>query len=446
MTSFPLSPLDSRYAKKVEKVAEIFSEYGLMHYRTMVEIEWLVALVEKKIAPRTNQNTIKKWRAVAENFSIKDFEAIKKIEAATNHDVKAVEYFLRKKIEKKFWPWIHFACTSEDINNLAYGLMLKDGKMLMLEAINAVQKELKSRAKKWKPAAMLCRTHGQTATPSTMGKEIAVFWYRLQQISDTIKNTPVRGKINGATGTFAAHSVAFPRVDWIGFSKKFVEKSLRLTWNPLTTQIEPHDTQVALLNRLGVCGSIYIDLCRDIWSYISLGYFGQKTIAGEVGSSTMPHKVNPIDFENAEGNFKLSRGIGRTLADELPISRWQRDLTDSTLQRNFGLVFGHFFLGLASLQKGLGKLELKKNRLAEDLKNAPEVLTEAVQTALRAHGYNDAYEQLKKFSRGKILTLEDIQNFIEQATLPKAEKNRLKKLTPQTYVGLAEKLVEKFVE
>ena len=297
----------------------------------------------------------------------------------------------------------------------------------------------------WKSIPMLCRTHGQTATPSTMGKEFAVFWNRMNRIFEVISLISVSGKINGATGTYAAHMVAFPNIDWITLSQKFVEDELNLDWNPLTTQIEPHDDQSAFLNEMSRFSNVAIDLCRDIWGYISLGYFGQKIVAGETGSSTMPHKVNPIDFENAEGNFKLARGVARTLADELPISRWQRDLTDSTLQRNFGLVFGHFLLGLKSLQKGLGKIEIRENRIKEELNNAPEVLTEAVQTVMRVHGHIDAYDQLKTFSRGKVLSLSDVRDFIDSVDLPTEVKDRLKQLTPETYVGGAEELVEQFV-
>lgn len=441
----PLSPLDGRYAGKIATLMPIFSEFGLMKYRTIVEVKWLLFLSDQKIAPEIDPVVRIGLEALCENFTDAEFQQIKDIEATTNHDVKAVEYFLRELVPKPLWSWIHFACTSEDINNTAYALMLKEGKEVIVTAMETLQGDLKNKALDWKGVPMLCRTHGQTATPSTMGKEWAVFWYRTQEILKTIKATPVSAKINGATGTYSAHFTAFPETDWIALSRDFVENHLELTWNPLTTQIEPHDKQAALLNRLGVASSIYIDLCRDVWSYISLGFFGQKTVAGEVGSSTMPHKVNPIDFENAEGNFKLARGIGRTLADELPISRWQRDLTDSTLQRNFGLVFGHFLLATESLKKGLGKLEIKEEALLKDLQAAPEVLTEAIQTVLRAHGHHDAYEQLKAFSRGHALTQAQVIEFVEQSDLPAAEKERLRILTPETYTGLAEALVDQIV-
>lgn len=438
----PLSPLDDRYREKVAELEPVFSEFGLVHARVRVETEWLIFLSEKKIAPKGNWASLRKK---SKKFSQKDYEAVKKIEQKTNHDVKAVELFLRKQVSKKFWPWIHFGCTSEDINNTAYGLMIREGQTLLTQKLVDVLKDLSKKSRAWKSSAMLARTHGQTATPTTMGKEFAVFFHRLKMITGTFRMVPVYGKFSGATGNFAAHSVAFPKIDWIKYSQEFVEKRLGLTWNPLTTQIEPHDGQALLLNELSQAGAVLIDLCRDTWGYISLGYFGQKQKEGEVGSSTMPHKVNPIDFENAEGNFKLARGIARTLADELPISRWQRDLTDSTLQRNLGLVFGHFLLGLKSLEKGLGKLELKPKALRDDLKHAPEVLTEAVQTVLRAHGVADAYDQLKKFSRGQALTLEQIREFIGKTKLPAHTKKELLALTPGKYTGLSAKLVEKFV-
>jgi adenylosuccinate lyase len=441
-----LSPLDDRYAKRVEILNSIFSEFGLMKFRTIVEIQWLLALCEKGIAPTLPEEVKIGLETLCDNFTATEYAAIKVFEATTNHDVKAVEYFIRELVPKSHWSWIHFACTSEDINNLAYGLMLSHGREAVLSVLDNLLEDLKQKSLDWKAIPMLCRTHGQTATPSTMGKEWAVFWDRANTITQSLEGLPITGKINGATGTYSAHVAAKPDLDWIEFSHDFVTDKLGLTWNALTTQIEPHDQQALLLNEMGRLSNVLIDLCRDVWGYISLGYFGQKTVAGEVGSSTMPHKVNPIDFENAEGNFKLARGIGRTLSDELPISRWQRDLTDSTLQRNFGLVFGHFYLGLKSLQKGLGKLEIKEERLAIDLAAAPEVLTEAVQTVLRAYGHHDAYEQLKEFSRGQALNLDQVYEFVDQSDLPTDEKTKLKKLTPATYTGLAETLVDKFVK
>ncbi len=442
----PLSPLDGRYFSKIKELSNIFSEFGLMKYRTKVEIQWLLFLSEKGIAPKINESLKIGLETVMENFSETEFQKIKKFEATTNHDVKAVEYFVQELVPENLWSYIHFACTSEDINNTSYSLMLKDG---VAEIINYLEKnilpDLKNKSINWKNIPMLCRTHGQNATPSTMGKEIAVFFHRLSQIKNELSSVSFLAKINGATGNYAAHISAFPDKDWLSLSQEFIEKTLELDWNALTTQIESHDGQVIILNNISHLSSIMIDLCRDIWGYVSLDYFGQKVIAGEVGSSTMPHKVNPIDFENAEGNLKLARGISRTLADELPISRWQRDLTDSTLQRNLGLVFGHFLLALKSLNKGLGKLEIKEEVLLKDLQNAPEVLTEAIQTVLRKNGHHDAYEQLKNFSRGQALNFEQIQEFIENLDIAEDDKKRLKRLAPETYIGLSEKLVDEFV-
>lgn len=444
--NYPLSPLDGRYASKVSEIGPIFSEFGLMKYRTRVEIEWLIFLSDNNIAPQISPELKIGLETVMDNFSETEFQKIKSIESTTNHDVKAVEYLIRDLVPEKFWPWIHFACTSEDINNTAYGLMLRDGVRSITHILDdRIVDDLRQKSVDWKAIPMLCRTHGQTATPSTMGKEMAVFYYRINGLMEALSSVNFMAKINGATGNYAAHLVAFPELDWIELSQEFIEDRLNLGWNPLTTQIESHDGQVAVLNNFSQLSSVMIDLCRDIWGYVSLGYFGQKVVAGEVGSSTMPHKVNPIDFENAEGNCKLARGIARTLADELPVSRWQRDLTDSTLQRNFGLVFGHFLLAIKSLEKGLGKLEIKPDKLLQDLQKAPEVLTEAVQTVLRKNGHHDAYEQLKNFSRGSVLSFEDIQQFIEGLDIDKADKKRLKKLKPETYTGLSEDLVEAFL-
>jgi adenylosuccinate lyase len=438
-----LSPLDDRYANKVVELNSIFSEFGLMRARTIVEAQWLIFLNEKKITPTIDT---KKLLSLIKNFKETEYQAIKKIEATTNHDVKAVEIFLRNYVSQNAWSWIHFGCTSEDINNTAYALLFQEGMNVVLENLDTVMDDLSKKSQDWKSVSMLSRTHGQAATPTTVGKEFLVFVSRLEQISAHWDELPYPAKFSGATGTFSAHMTAFPDIDWIEYSREFVEEKLHLTWNPITTQIEPHDGQALVLSELCLVTNILIDLCRDVWGYISLGYFGQKVIKGEVGSSTMPHKVNPIDFENAEGNFLLMRGIARTLSDELPISRWQRDLTDSTLQRNFGLVFGHFLLGLKSLLKGLKKLELRQDRLIDDLKSAPEVLTEAVQTVLRAHGQADAYDQLKKFSRGKALSLPKIRTFIDSTDLSEPEKKKLKNLTPEMYTGLAEKLVEMFTQ
>ncbi len=443
---YPISPLDGRYASKVSELETIFSEFGLMKYRTRVEIEWLLFLSDNRIAPAMEEGLRIGLQTVIDNFSSEEFETIKQTESVTNHDVKAVEYLVRDLVPEKYWPWIHFACTSEDINNTSYALMLRDGVAATMQALEKeVLENIRVKSLDWKSVPMLCRTHGQTATPSTMGREMAVFYHRLNSILEAMHSVSFLAKINGATGNYAAHAVAFPELDWMELSREFVEERLGLTWNPLTTQIESHDGQAAVLNNLGQLSGVMIDMCRDIWGYISLGYFGQKVVAGEVGSSTMPHKVNPIDFENAEGNLKLARGIGRTLADELPVSRWQRDLTDSTLQRNLGLVFGHFLLAIRSLSKGLGKLEIKPKKLLEDLNQAPEVLTEAVQTVLRKNGHHDAYEQLKTFSRGRALKPSEIQEFINGLDIEAEDKKRLQDLTPATYIGLSEMLVDEFV-
>ncbi len=436
-----LSPLDGRYAAKVSAISPIFSEFGLMRYRTIVESRWLQFLSKKGIAPALSAETIEKLTKLEAHFSEEHYLQIKEIEAKTNHDVKAVEYFLQSIVSAEHHSWIHFACTSEDINNTAYGLMLKDGRAHILGEMKRLIEDLSTKAKDWKAEPLLSLTHGQSATPTTLGKEVAVFVHRLKSTHRFIEQVPVTAKINGATGTFSAHVVAVPNADWAALSQQFITTELGLVHNPLTAQIEPHDHAARILYGLSEFSTIMVDLCRDMWGYISRGVMGQKAVAGEVGSSTMPHKVNPIDFENAEGNCKLARGIALTLATELPASRFQRDLTDSTLQRNFGLVFGHMILALKALEKGLSKISPNTEKLIIELQNAPEVLTEAVQTVLRAEGAADAYEQLKQFSRGKALTLSEIRAFIDQSSLSDAAKTRLNGLTPSTYIGLAEHLV-----
>lgn len=439
----PISALDGRYSKKVSELSLIASEFGLMRYRIQVEVAWLLFLQKQQIVPA--EVDLQKLATVVEKFDDAEFEKIKTIEATTKHDVKAVEYYLRDFIDESAWSWIHFACTSEDINNIAYALVVKDSLDVVRQVLrDAIIGNLKQKAKGWKAIPMLARTHGQPATPTSMGKELAVYVHRLESIETRLQSVSIMGKINGATGNYAAHSVAFPNVDWISLSKEFIE-SLGLSWNPLTTQIENHDYQSEVLDHISRVCSVLCDLCTDVWGYISIGYFGQKTVAGEVGSSTMPHKVNPIDFENARGNFKLTRGIARTLSDELPISMWQRDLSDSTLQRNFGLVFGHFLLGLKSLENGLNKIEIKEEVLQRDLANNPEVLTEAIQTVLRKNGHSDAYEQLKELSRGKKITVEEIHAFIQTLKITDADKENLLKLTPETYIGKSTELVEQFL-
>lgn len=439
----PISALDGRYCNKITELNDIVSEFGLMKYRVTTEIAWLICLKKHAIIPASVD--FDGLSNVIENFGEIDFEKIKKVESTTRHDVKAVEYYLREYVPESAWPWIHFACTSEDINNIAYALLLKDAQEIVLDFLqNVIVENLEQKAQLWKAVPMLARTHGQPATPTTVGKEFSVYVYRLNTITTRLQSVLIKAKINGATGNYAAHSIAFPEVDWITLSKQFVE-SFDLSWNPLTTQIENHDYQSEILDHTSRLCSVLTDLCTDMWGYISIGYFGQKLATGEIGSSTMPHKVNPIDFENARGNFKLTRGIARTLSDELPISMWQRDLSDSTLQRNFGLVFGHFLLGLKSLENGLKKIELREDVLKRDLADNPEVLTEAIQTVLRKNGHTDAYEQLKELSRGKRVTQEEIRMFISVLTIDETDKENLLALTPALYVGKSAELVEKYL-
>jgi len=444
-----LSPLDGRYANKLHPLREYFSEFALQKYRCIVELRYLEALGNE-----TKIREVKKFSAsekkivekIIANFSEKDGERIKKIEKTTNHDVKAVEYFLQEKLKKTSLknriPFLHFALTSEDVNNLAYALMVKDAvKQEILPEMKRVHAEILKRAKAWKKIPLLSRTHGQSATPTTLGKEFFVFAERLKRKVDGVSNQPILGKLNGATGTFAAHHIAYPDVDWKAFSKRFV-RSLKLQPNIETTQIEPHDWIVELSDKTKHFNNILIDFARDCWSYISADYFKLRKKEGEVGSSTMPHKVNPIDFENAEGNFGVANALLDFLSNKLPISRLQRDLTDSTILRNLGVAFGHSYLGWKSLETGIAKLEVNKAKLLEDLKNNPEVLAEAIQTVLRKTGDSSAYEKLKKLTRGEKLTTEKIHDFVETLDLPKAEKAKLLKLTPDKYVGIAEKLVK----
>src|SRR6185312_3121179 len=440
-----LSPLDGRYAGKVEALRPIFSEFGLMHRRVQVEIEWLLALAaEPKIAelPPFNAAQIATLKAIAENFSVADTQRIKDIEATTNHDVKAIEYFIKEKIgadaslaqAKEF---VHFACTSEDINNLSYALMLRDAREhVLLPEVDKTTGKLRELAHANADMPMLSRTHGQTASPTTLGKEMANVVARLQRQRAQLAAIEIPGKINGAVGNFNAHAIAYPEIDWRAFSRRFVE-SLGLQWQPYTTQIEPHDGVAELCDAQRRIDTILIDLARDVWGYISLGYFRQRLKQGEVGSSTMPHKVNPIDFENAEGNFGVANALFGHFSEKLPVSRWQRDLTDSTTLRALGEAFGHALIGFASLEKGLGKLEVNADRIATDLDASWEVLAEAIQTVMRRHGLPEPYEQLKALTRGKGITRETLQVFIASLALPDADKQRLLALTPATYTGLA---------
>jgi adenylosuccinate lyase len=445
-----LSPLDGRYAGKVEALRPIFSEYGLMHRRVHVEIEWLLALAaDSRIVelPAFSAGQIATLKAIADHFSVTDGERIKAIEATTNHDVKAVEYFIKEKIgadaslaqAKEF---VHFACTSEDINNLSYALMLRDAReQVLLPQFDAVIGQLREIAHANAALPLLSRTHGQTASPSTLGKEVANVVARLQRQRKQLATVDISGKINGAVGNYNAHAIAYPEVDWRAFSQRFVE-SLGLDYNAYTTQIEPHDGVAEYCDAVRRANIILIDLARDIWGYISLGYFKQTLKAGEVGSSTMPHKVNPIDFENAEGNFGLANALLGHFAEKLPISRWQRDLTDSTVLRALGTAFGHTLVALESLKKGLGKLNVNAERIAADLDNSWEVLAEAVQTVMRRYGLPEPYEQLKALTRGHGITRESMREFISGLNLPTDAKQRLLDLTPGSYAGLAEALAK----
>ncbi|TAM60088.1 MAG: adenylosuccinate lyase [Rhodanobacter sp.] len=440
-----LSPLDGRYAGKVEPLRPIFSEYGLMHRRVQVEIAWLLALAaEPGIVelPAFAPAQIATLKAIAANFSVEDGSRIKAIEATTNHDVKAVEYFIKEKIGAdaslaQAREFVHFACTSEDINNLSYALMLHDAReTVLLPAFDKIIAGLRAMAHQHASLPMLARTHGQTASPTTLGKELANVVARLERQRRQLAEVEISGKINGAVGNYNAHAITYPELDWRGFSQRFVE-SLGLGYNAYTTQIEPHDGVAEYCDAVRRANIILIDLARDIWGYISLGYFRQTLKAGEVGSSTMPHKVNPIDFENAEGNFGLANALLGHFAEKLPISRWQRDLTDSTVLRALGTAFGHTLVALESLAKGLGKLTVNTDRLAADLDASWEVLAEAVQTVMRRYGLPEPYEQLKALTRGQGITRESMRAFIGGLELPADAKQRLLALTPGGYVGLA---------
>ncbi len=443
-----LSPLDGRYAGKVDPLRPIFSEYGLIRARVRVEVEWLLALAAEPGIPELapfSAAAAARLRALADGFSVEHAARVKAIEATTNHDVKAVEYFIKEQLkdDAELGPaleFVHFACTSEDINNLSYALMLSQARQdVLLPKLDALIQKLRAMAHEHAALPMLSRTHGQTASPTTVGKELANVVARLQRQGDVLAGLPMPGKINGAVGNYNAHVAAYPDVDWPVFSRRFVE-SLDLDWQPYTTQIEPHDGVAELCDAAKRIDTIAIDLCRDIWGYISQGYFKQAVKAGEVGSSTMPHKVNPIDFENAEGNFGIASALFEHFAIKLPISRWQRDLTDSTVLRALGTAFGHMLIGFDALQRGLNKLSVNPQRLAADLDASWEVLAEAVQTVMRRHGLPNPYEQLKALTRGHGITAESMRAFVESLDLPAADKARLLAMTPASYTGLAERL------
>jgi adenylosuccinate lyase len=447
-----LSPLDGRYHGKVDALRNHFSEFGLIKYRVLIEIEWLKALSQEKgikELPPFSAATISQLDMLAAQFSETDAEQIKLIERRTNHDVKAIEYWLREKLESNKetadkLEFIHFACTSEDINNLSHALMLKNGRNeVMLPALDVVITRLRSHAHQLADMPMLCRTHGQTATPSTLGKEMANVVHRLERARERIAGVALLGKINGAVGNYNAHLSAYPDVDWEKFAQKFVE-ARGITFNPYTIQIEPHDYMAELFDAYARLNTILIDLNRDIWSYISAGYFKQKVVAGEVGSSTMPHKVNPIDFENSEGNLGLANALLRHFSEKLPISRGQRDLTDSTVLRNMGVALGYTLLAYESCLKGLNKLEANPLRLAEDLNNSWEVLAEPIQTVMRRYNIENAYDKLKDLTRGKGgINKDSLRAFIKTLDIPAAEKQRLSELSPETYTGKASELAKK---
>ena len=445
-----ISPIDGRYSKLVTELQEVFSEYALIKYRVFVEIEWFIHLSKQqhiKELPHLTKQSITFLSKIEKNFSLAEARKVKNIEKKTNHDVKAVEYYLRDQFKKSrqlkgLAEFIHFGCTSEDINNISYALMVKDAsKLLISNNINKFNDLLKKKAHQYADIPMVSRTHGQVATPTTVGKELANFSSRIDRISMVISETGLRGKMNGAVGNYNAHLIAYPKVDWEKVSKTFITK-VGLLWSPYTTQVEPKDSMAKLFHGHERLNNVLLDFSRDMWGYISLDYFSQKTIKGEVGSSTMPHKINPIDFENAEGNLDLANSIFHYLSSKITKSRWQRDLSDSTSMRNIGSCFAHTLIALSSLIKGLNKLQINKKVINQDLENAWEVLTEAIQTVMRKHHMEGGYEVMKKISRGKNIKKEDLHAIINSLDIPSAEKNKLLKLTPSTYLGLSNKLAK----
>lgn len=440
-----ISPVDGRYGSKTAPLRDLFSEYGLIKHRVLVEVRWFQALAshsEITEVAELDAEALKLLNEIVDNFSLADAERIKTIEHTTNHDVKAVEYFLKEKIQgnKKLEAsneFIHFACTSEDINNLSHGLMLKAGRdNVLLPAMDEVIDNLTKQAQAFASQPMLSRTHGQTASPTTVGKELANVVYRLRKQRNLVANTEIYGKANGAVGNYNAHFSAYPEIDWPAFSQQFIE-ALGLHINPFTIQIEPHDYMAEMFDAISRFNTILIDLSRDIWSYISIAYFKQKTVAGEIGSSTMPHKVNPIDFENAEGNLGIANAIFNHLSLKLPISRWQRDLTDSTVLRNLGVGFAHSLIAYQSLLKGLNKLEINADVIDADLNASWEVLAEPIQTVMRRYGIENPYEKLKELTRGKTITQEAFQEFIKTLEIPEDARENLLQLTPHNYIGNA---------
>jgi len=449
-----ISPLDGRYQSKLDDLRPIVSEFGLIKYRVQVEVRWLEALAAApaiKEVPSLSAGATAHLEAILADFSPKDAAAIRQIEATTNHDVKAVEYFLKEKLGSNaelaaLLEFVHFACTSEDINNLAYALMLKEARdQVVLPEVDRIIGALRTLAGDLADQPMLSRTHGQPATPTTLGKEIANVGARMVRQRDQLAAVQMLGKANGAVGSYAAHIATYPEVDWEAHTQAFVE-SLGLTWNPMTTQIEPHDWIAEFFHGLIRFNTILLDFSRDLWSYISIGYFKQRLVEGEVGSSTMPHKVNPIDFENAEGNLGLANSVLGHLAEKLPVSRWQRDLSDSTALRNVGLGVGHGVLAIRSAMRGLGKLAVDPSKLAADLDANQAVLAEAIQTVMRRHGIEEPYEKLKALTRGQEINAETLAVFVETLDMPEDAKRDLAALTPDRYVGIAADLARRFAQ
>ena len=448
-----LSPLDGRYESKVNELNPIFSEFALIKERIGIEIKWLIALSQNanisELKPISDSD-IKFLNDIYDNMDANDAIAVKNIERTTNHDVKAVEYFLKEKLSsreslKQAKEFIHFACTSEDINNLSYGVMLKKG----LKVLNEFQRDLIEQcaclSQLWANIPMLALTHGQPASPTTVGKEFANVVYRMNRLQNLLMQEEILGKINGAVGNFNAHEIAYPEVNWPELSREFIE-SLDLTYNPYTTQIEPHDCMASVCHRLAEINTVMIDLARDVWGYISLNFFNQKAVAGEVGSSTMPHKINPIDFENAEGNLGLANSMLEHFANKLPISRYQRDLSDSTVVRNIGSAFGYSLLAYKSLSKGLGKLAVNEASLRKTLDTSTEILSEAVQTVMRRYGIENPYEKLKEMTRGKKINQQQLKEFIQQLEIPEDAKQRLLSLKTEDYTGRASIMAKSIME
>ncbi|VVH50539.1 Adenylosuccinate lyase (EC [uncultured Gammaproteobacteria bacterium] len=450
-----ISPVDGRYFDKTNALSEIFSEFGLIKYRVLIEVKWLQAMADNDGITEVgafSQEAADFLTNIASNFSLADAQAVKEIERTTNHDVKAVEYFLKDKVKDNaelnaVSEFFHFACTSEDINNLSHALMLIDGRKVLLKQMQNILSLITDLAKDNAAIPMLSRTHGQTASPTTVGKEMANFAYRLKRQIKHLESVKVMGKFNGAVGNFNAHICAYPDLDWQNISQAFIQ-DLGVNYAPYTSQIETHDYMAEYFHSMNRFNTILIDFCRDIWGYISLGYFKQKTIAGEVGSSTMPHKVNPIDFENGEGNLGVANALNTHLADKLAISRWQRDLSDSTVLRNLGVSCAHSLVAYASIAKGIGKLKINEAKLLEDLDSSWEVLAEPIQTVMRRYGIDNPYEKLKSLTRGNTIDAKVLADFVKDLDMPEEAKQALAQLTPMTYMGDAQKLardIEKLI-